>query len=156
LDKGKLDYKLKILFLRRRLYYQFFCGYVNCPSEYDLDDLRNFFKYKNGKTIPDPLTDRFESQIKIVRDFEGEIKLCYLGRLDKGKNVDLLLDAVKTHHQNHPESKITVHIAGFSLEPDSVRQNEIEVPFIRFSGRLKYENIDDFFQSHDCCINPSK
>lgn len=156
LDKGKLDTKLKIFFLRRRLYYQLFCDYVICPSEYALDDLRNFFKYKNGKTIPHALSDRFVPQTKLVRDFEGEIKLCYLGRLDKGKNVALLLNSIKTHHQNYPESKITVHIAGFSLEPDQATLNEIEVPYIRFSGRLKYENIDEFFQSHDCCIIPSK
>lgn len=155
LDKGGIDPRLGFFLFRRAIYYHLFCDHVICPSPYALNDLRGFFKYKSGYVIPHALLDRYTDKRALRSASSDLINLCYLGRLDSGKNLDDLREALKIHHQTYPNSKIVLHLAGFNL--DSKRKSEVEyLDFIEEQGKLDYDKVDEFLQSHDYCLIPSK
>lgn len=156
LDRGTLDLKLKIFLFRRAIYYHFFCDHVICPSFYALNDLTKFFKYKSGKVIPHALKDRYQDLRRPSLTGDSQIKLCYLGRLDPGKNVGQLINVIHGHHIKFPKSKIILSVAGFNLDQQKKLIEIQNLPYLKFIGNLKYPEIDSFLQNSDYCIIPSK
>lgn len=155
LDKGAFDIRLRIFFWRRALYYHFFCDHVICPSRYALRDLEEFFKYKSGFVVPHALKDRYKFRPSEKADYSGHIRLGYLGRLDSGKNIEDLRSALKAHHDKFENSKIILDLAGFNLDPKKKDKME-DLVYINERGRIDYEIVDDYLQSLDFCIIPSK
>lgn len=155
LDRGGLDFRLGVFLFRRALYYNLFCDYVICPSHYANKDLKNFFKYKSGFVIPHALKDRYRNKRYSASNYAVQIRLGYLGRLDSGKNIDDLRIALQSHHERNPNSKITLQLAGFYLNPNK-KSKLADLEYIKEIGRIEYNEVDNFLQSLDFCIIPSK
>lgn len=152
-DKPKVTLKQKLLFLRKKIFYNFFCDVLICPSELAEKDLENFFKSKKGLVLLNAMNDRFEKKSKISDDL---IVISYLGRLDASKGVLDFIEAFTIYKQEFSNSKIILNIAGSGSQETLIIQKAKNNPAINFLGSLSYDLIDDYLNKSHFVIIPSK
>jgi glycosyltransferase involved in cell wall biosynthesis len=151
--KGKMDLKLRFFFLRKSLFYRLFCDQVICPSRHALEDLEGFFKCKKGKVILNPLPDRIE---KSKEKRHKELVFGFLGRLDRNKNVLALMDAFSKLNKEYSGRPIRLKIAGGGELEKEVQKRSEALNSINYLGSIPYSEVNDFLQSLDFLIIPSK
>lgn len=82
-----------------------------------------------------------ESELKKDRIYD----FCYVGRLYKDKNIDLLIPALQKIYQKN--NKLKVCIAGYGeLEYKFKKGNEYDLSFIDFVGKLEHDKVSQVFQ----------
>lgn len=153
LDQKKTVIKSKLLFFRKKIFYNLFCDTVVCPSEMAKIDFEKFYS-KKGIVILNPMKDRFKGK---SNSDENSILISYLGRFDHSKGVVELIEAFKIYNIENNSSKIILNIAGSgSLKEEIEKQVSLESK-INYLGGLSYDKIDDYLsnKSHFTII-PSK
>lgn len=151
--KGKMDLKLRFFFLRKYLFYRLFCDQVICPSQHALEDLESFFKCRKGKVILNPLPDRIE---KSKGERQEELVFGFLGRLDRNKNVLALMDAFSRLNEEYSGPSICLKIAGGGELEKEVRKRSDGNASISYLGSIPYTKVNNFLQSLDFLVIPSK
>lgn len=151
-DEDLNKFKIKLLVLKYKIIYNFFCDLVICPSEFSRKNIQKFFNVNNVKVIHNGLFDYYVENEK-TNDL---IKVGFLGRFDENKGVFLLIKAYKEYIKFFPNSKIKLHIAGYGSKDNLLKVNKlIEETNIANCGYLNYEKVVDFFSNLNYSIIPS-
>jgi len=107
------DLNLKLLkyrwfIFRKKLFYHLFCNHIICPSEISKKDLKNFYNYKNGVVIVNPMLDRYVES-KAIKD-TNNIIISYLGRFEPTKGIVELINAFNEYVINNPNTRNRANI----------------------------------------------
>lgn len=86
------------------------------------------------------------------QDIENTVKLLYVGRLSKEKNLDLLADAFKEILASHPGTSLV--LTGEGPYSDQLKTRLADVPHM-FTGCLEGETLATVFASCDLFVFPS-
>jgi glycosyltransferase involved in cell wall biosynthesis len=152
-DVKKTSIQQKILFFRKKIFYNLFCDVIICPSAVAKKDLEDFYLIGKGLVMLNPIKDRFESKIAIDAT---TITISYLGRLDPSKGVVDLINAFIAYKNKVPSSKIILNIAGTGSQEVEIKEMIKDNLAIRYLGGLSYDAIDDYLNKSHFVIIPSK
>jgi len=152
-DGKKTPIKQKLLFIRKKMFYWFFCDKIVCPSELAKKDFEAFYKIKKGMVLVNPLKDRFNDKLPLRKD---TIVISYLGRLDKSKGILETIKAFKLYIKKKPDSKLIFNIAGSGHQEKEIEKISKKENNIIFLGRLSYNQIDNYLNKSHYAIIPSK
>lgn len=118
-------------------------------------ELKNALNYKlpahKSKIIYNGIARKKCRQHKIVNLHmdQNKINLLFVGRFDRSKGLDMLLD----FWQNHDLEHIHLYIIGESILQDA----EIDLPGnVTLIGWVDHQLIDDYYQLFDAVIVPSR
>ena len=88
-----------------------------------------------------------------------ERRLCYVGRIDKTKGIDVLLDAVELLHREGVARDVEVVIAGDASTPTGeairARLRERPIPGVTLPGQLDEAAVIELFESSLASVVPS-
>lgn len=152
-DAKKTSIKLKMLFLRKKIFYNLFCDVIVCPSAMAKKNLEDFYLIDKGQVLLNPIKDRFKNKIAIDKDI---ITISYLGRLDPSKGVVDLISAFTLYKNKVRNSKIILNIAGTGSQELEIREMIKDDLAIHYLGGLPYAAIDDYLNKSHFVIIPSK
>ncbi|OYU80813.1 MAG: hypothetical protein CFE23_07555 [Flavobacterium sp. BFFFF1] len=152
-DRKKEGFRDKLLFMRKKCFYRWFCDVIICPSELAKTDFEKRYGAANTKVLLNPMADRFEDKIQVS---ENDIIISYLGRLDPSKGVVDLITAFKLYKQHVPDSKIKLRIAGTGSQQQHIMDLISGQDDIQYMGGLPYGEIDRYLQQGHFTIIPSK
>lgn len=152
-DVKKTSTKQKMLFFRKKIFYNLFCDVIICPSALAKKDLKDFHFIDKSLVLLNPIKDRFKN--KIVTD-KATITISYLGRLDPSKGVVDLIDAFTVYKNKVPNSKIILNIAGTGSQEVKIKEMIKDNLAIHYLGGLPYDAIDDYLNKSHFVIIPSK
>ena len=153
-DLKKVTLRQKILFFRKKVFYNLFCDAIVCPSLLAKKDLVSFHGITKGCVVLNPMLDRFKKNKKIL--LENIIIISYLGRLDKSKGVVDLIEAYKEYKMMVTNSKIILRIAGTGSQELKIKELVNNNSGIQYFGGLKYDAIDDYLNESHFTVIPSK
>ena len=152
-DLKKVTLWQKILFLRKKIFYQLFCNQIVCPSQLAKDDLESFYGAKNSFVLLNPMVDRFENK-KLIS--QNSIIISYLGRFDPSKGIVDLIKAFLKYKEDKPNSKIILNIAGSGIQESEIKELASNNEAINYVGHLTYDKIDTYLNQSHFTIIPSK
>ena len=152
-DLKKTSIKQKMLFFRKKIFYDLFCDVIICPSALAKKNLKDFYFIDKGLVMLNPIKDRFKN--KMIID-PATITISYLGRLDPSKGVIDLIDAFTVYRNKVRNSKIVLNIAGSGSQELEIRKLIKDNLAILFHGGLPYAAIDDYLNKSHFVIIPSK
>ncbi len=108
-------------------------------------------------------TNRFVPKKK-EPDTTRPFTLLTVGRLSQSKRIEMLLEAVKRFHQQHPDRSVYLKIAGGPLtEADQVyaaelkqiaRQQQLQ-EMVTFEGSVSFQEVVSCYQEADCFLSLS-
>lgn len=153
-DLKKITLKQKILFFRKKIFYNLFCDVLVCPSELARKDLVSFHGITEGCVVLNPMLDRFKKNKRILLD--NIIIISYLGRLDASKGVVDLIKAYKEYKMMVTNSKIILRIAGTGSQELKIKELVNNNSGIEYFGGLEYNSIDDYLNESHFTVIPSK
>ncbi|MCK8141908.1 glycosyltransferase family 4 protein [Flavobacterium sp. I-SCBP12n] len=153
LDEKKTSLKQKVKFIRKKIFYKFFCDIIVCPSELAKKDLKLFHNVDKAIVLLNPMIDRFENKKNIENDF---IIISYLGRLDNSKGVVDLIKAYLLYKKEFRHSKIILKIAGTGAQENEIKELSKNNSSIEYFGGISYDKIDDYLNECHFSIIPSK
>lgn len=151
-DLKKVTLWQKLLFLRKKIFYQLFCNQIVCPSQLAKDDLESFYGAKNSFVLLNPMVDRFESKKQIS---QNQIIISYLGRFDASKGIVDFTNAFLKYKQENSTSKIVLRIAGSGTQEAEIKELASSNEAIKYIGHLTYDRIDDYLNQSHFTIIPS-
>jgi glycosyltransferase involved in cell wall biosynthesis len=137
---------------RKYLFYKFLVNKVLATSDLALNDYKKFYNLKNGLSHLTPLPDRLPKIVFTSKYTKGRLIIGFIGRLDKSKGIIELLDAFRKLDKN----KFELNIVGHGQLTEFLTNESIELHNINYLGKMTYNQIDDFIQSCDLIIIPSK
>lgn len=152
-DATKGSFKNKLLLIRKKFFYTYFCDVIVCPSALAHKDLISFFNSGKGVVMLNPMIDRLVSENKEVKD---TIVISYLGRIDPSKGVLDLVTAFLTFKQKFTHSRIVLKIAGTGIEVACILDLIKDRSDIIYIGPIDYAAVDDYLQESHYTIIPSK
>lgn len=152
-DLKKITLKQKLLFFRKKVFYNLFCDLIICPSDLAKNDLALFYGFKKAHVILNPMMDRFKQKQKFT---DERIILSFLGRLDPSKGVVDLVNALNKHKAQTPDSRIILNIAGTGRQEAEIKALIKGSAYINYVGGLSYDKIDDYLSKSTFAIIPSK
>lgn len=152
-DLKKTSIKQKMLFFRKKIFYDLFCDVIICPSALAKKNLKDFYFIDKGLVMLNPIKDRFKNKIAIDKDI---ITISYLGRLDPSKGVVDLITAFTLYKNRFRNSKIILNIAGTGSQEVEIRELIKDNLAINYLGGLPYDAIDDYLNKSHFVIIPSK
>ncbi len=152
-DGNKNKMFQRVLEIRKKLLYKFFCSNIICPSDVALKDLSNYFGIKKGIKVLNPMQDRFCNKEEIFTD---KIQIVYLGRIDISKGVIEMIEAFDAYLLKFPDSKIKIKIAGSGSQIKKMFEKIKNNNRINYVGSLEYSQIDKYLNQAHYTIIPSK
>jgi glycosyltransferase involved in cell wall biosynthesis len=152
-DAQKISIKQKILFFRKKIFYNLFCDVIICPSALAKKNLKDFYFIDKGLVVLNPIKDRFKYKMTIN---PSTITISYLGRLDPSKGVVDLITAFKVHKNKFRNSKIILNIAGTGSKELEIKEMIKDNLDIFYHGGLPYTAIDAYLNKSHFVIIPSK
>jgi len=153
-DSKKVTLNQKLLFFRKKVFYNLFCDGLICPSELAKKDLVSFHGITKGCVVLNPMLDRFKKNKKILP--ENIIVISYLGRLDTSKGVVDLIEAYKEYKMMVTNSKVILRIAGTGSQEVKIKELANNNSGIEYIGGLEYVAIDDYLNESHFTVIPSK
>jgi glycosyltransferase involved in cell wall biosynthesis len=153
-DLKKVTLKQKLLFFRKKVFYNLFCDVIVCSSVLAKKDLVSFHGITKGCVVLNPMLDRFKKNKKIL--LENIIIISYLGRLDKSKGVVDLIEAYKEYKLMVTNSKVILRIAGTGSQEVKIKELVNNNSGIEYFGGLEYDAIDDYLNGSHFTVIPSK
>ena len=152
-DVKKTSKKQKMLFFRKKIFYNLFCDVIICPSALAKKNLEDFYFIDKGLVLLNPIKDRFKNKTAIDA---ATITISYLGRLDPSKGVIDLIDAFKVYKYKVRNSKIILNIAGTGSQELEIKEMIKDNLAIHYLGGLTYDAVDDYLNKSHFVIIPSK
>ncbi|MEM6663384.1 MAG: glycosyltransferase family 4 protein, partial [Pseudomonadota bacterium] len=83
---------------------------------------------------------------------KDRLNLLFVGRLDKQKGIDLLLEAAAKAHETRPD--LALHVVGAAVNNDA--DGPASYSFVTQHGWLADGEIDAFYRSADALVVPSR
>ena len=145
--------KQKFLFYRKKMFYNYFCDLIICPSDKAKSDLKSYYNIEKSITILNPMVDRFVTKKLISKD---KIIISYLGRLDRSKGIVELIDAFEIFKSTNPSSKILLNIAGTGKLSNFIEEKSKLNSALSFYKSIEYLEVDQYLNSSNYVIIPSK
>ena len=152
-DLKKVTWTQKLLFFRKKVFYNLFCDVIVCPSDLAKKDLGIFHGIDKGSVVLNPMVDRFKNKKALTKNI---IILSYLGRLDPSKGVIDLIEAYKEYKERVANSKIILRIAGTGSQEVKIKELIKNISGISYLGGLVYGAIDDYLNESHFTVIPSK
>jgi glycosyltransferase involved in cell wall biosynthesis len=152
-DSNKRSFKQKLLYYRKKKFYQLFCDRIICPSAMGKKDLEDYYSIDKGVVVLNPMTDRFTGKSIISNQ---NIVISYLGRLDPTKGVLDLIKAFEIYKSKVPQSIIKLNIAGSGTQEAEIMEVIKHNPSVQYWGALSYDKVDDYLNKSHFTIIPSK
>ena len=152
-DLQKIGRKQRFLVFRKKIFYQLFCDYVFCPSEFAKTDLKNVFGYGRARVIVNPISDRYLND-KVYE--HTHIIVSFLGRLEPTKGIIETIVAFQNYKAKNPETKLMMQIAGTGSLKNQILEMIKSSTDIVFHGGLEYVAIDQYLTNSHYTIIPSK
>jgi glycosyltransferase involved in cell wall biosynthesis len=121
--------------------------------------IADYYKIDPGKImiIPNGVTlERFSGWNKSYR-LVGLPSILYVGGLNKGKGVDILIRALVGLKSEHP--KVKLHIVGTGSSLSYLKALSVQEGIERdviFWGQADYFSIPKFYKGADICVFPSR
>ncbi|TSC77183.1 MAG: glycosyltransferase [Parcubacteria group bacterium Gr01-1014_31] len=147
-------------FLVLDLQYEKWCRYlfgsptvVVAPSHWvaDYHRTRGFFRRSRWLVMPNPLP-RLDPAPPAVREHPGDhVNLLYLGQLERGKGILLLLEVM----EGLPRTNWTLRIVGTGSLSEEVRVLTADKPNYRYLGYVKRSGLRAIFNQTDATVVPS-
>ena len=153
IDTNNNNFIQKLLFLRKKTFYHFFCDKLICPSELAKNDLKDYYSNANGFVVLNPIMDRFTGKMDMSN---SNIVISFLGRLDLSKGVLDLVAAFKIYIEKFPNSKLILNLAGSGSLQFELTEMIRNTPSICYLGGLIYGKIDEYLNKSHFVIIPSK
>ncbi|MBT8279923.1 MAG: glycosyltransferase family 4 protein [Bacteroidia bacterium] len=116
---------------------------------------------KNSLSLENPCLTRSEintgRSIREIKDIEGPVNLCFVGRLEKEKGVLLMIEALLKLDQNHKKRIGVVHLVGDGLARIKI-ERRIENSDITFElhGFIPREEVQKLYAESHIFILPSE
>lgn len=152
-DHNTLSFRYKMSFYRKMIFYKTLCDIIVCPSDLAKNDLSNFYCFKKGMVLLNPIKDRYTSE---SNKNNSKIIISYLGRLDPSKGILELVKAFKKYNRQTECSNIILNIAGTGSQDTEIRKEIIGEPNVLYFGGLSYDEIDNYLSKSHFIIIPSK
>lgn len=152
-DMGRISLQQRLIFLRKKIFYQWFCDIIICPSELAKKDLKQYYGSQRGFVLVNPMADRFKEKAFIPQDV---IVISYLGRLDMSKGVEDLILGFDAYKIKFKDAKIILNIAGTGSQGVKIKELAENNKSIHFFGGLAYDKIDEYLNKSHYVIIPSK
>jgi glycosyltransferase involved in cell wall biosynthesis len=152
-DVKKTSIEQKMLFFRKKIFYNLFCDVIICPSALAKKNLEDFYLINKGFVMLNPIKDRFKNKMAIDKDI---ITISYLGRLDPSKGVVDLITAFTVYKNKFRNSKIILNIAGTGNQELEIKEMIKDNLAICYLGGLPYDTIDEYLNKSHFVIIPSK
>jgi len=132
----KLDYKIAVSETAREYINRYF------PDEYSI--------------IPNGVdTDHFRSNVKPIEEYlDGKLNIMFVGRLEKRKGLDYLLEAYKQVKRVIPDSRLIVVGPGIRLRKKyEKRVTRDGIEDVAFIGYASYTDLPRYYKTADivCC-----
>ena len=152
-DLTQLTVKQRLFFIRKKIFYHWFCDLMICPSDLAKNDLKLFFGIQKGFVLLNPMVERFKIKTVLPDD---SIVLSYLGRLDSSKGVTDLIKSFIEYKKKSKDSRMILNIAGTGKQFIEIKALANENSDIKFLGGLSYDAIDEYLNNSHFVIIPSK
>lgn len=154
-DINKISIPQKLLFFRKRFFYNFFCDKVICPSEMAKLDLETFYKiFNKGIIILNSIEDRFFGTKSLIN--LDELIISYLGRFDLSKGVLELINAFLKYCKDFPDTNIKLQLAGSGRLDNKIKELIKNNNKIKKNEKLPYDQVDEYLRNSHFTIIPSK
>jgi phosphatidylinositol alpha-mannosyltransferase len=88
---------------------------------------------------------------------DGKVNILFVGRLEKRKGANYLIDAFKQVHRHHPETRLLIVGPGTRLRPkyeQAVRDAGLQDAVV-FTGGVSYADLPRYYQTADICCAPA-
>lgn len=120
---------------------------INCiiaPSEFTISQLRKSKQYKSSRFEKIPTFHTQQKVSLIPRTIQNRpLKLCYWGRIEEDKGIDILIDAIKYLKDKGTIVNLKI-IGNYNLafaELQIKKKEKLELDNIHFAGYVSNENI---------------
>ena len=124
-------------------------------SKYEYNSAIRFgIKEQNMKLIYSGSKMPTKSVEKSLFPTDGAINILFVGRFDRPKGLDILLEAIKRYNNYN----IHLYVAGAAVISDYIVDNysEYDITNITFLGWIPHEKIYEYYLSCDVVIMPSR
>lgn len=130
------------------------CGFSNLNI--NISDSELDFAMKNGYSgthvvIENAVPPSLFKNANPRESFSSEVNLLFVGRFDKQKGLDILLDAFSAARTKRKDLKLTV--IGAAVRGEA---NPPEMDGVRFVGWIDGEDIDEWYAAADALVVPSR
>ncbi len=88
---------------------------------------------------------------------DGKINIVFVGRLERRKGVNYLIDAFKKVHKDHQNTRLLIVGPGTRFRPKyekAVRSAHLENDVV-FTGGVSYGDLPRYYQTADICCAPA-
>lgn len=124
-------------------------------NQKNADTVREFYGYKGPlRILPNGIDDAYfkVSRTDLPKTPPDILKLLYVGRLSKQKNLPTLLHAIATTSR-----KVQLNIIGDGEELPAIKNliKTLKLKNVTLHGRLDRKDVLPFYESHDALIMPS-
>ena len=109
---------------------------------------RHMEKFRRGLRI-----EHFRPQELQKKMSDKQIKLLYVGRISKDKNLDFLVDVYRQLRELHPDISLT--FAGVGPYLQELREECLHLAGVNFLGRVPYHELPQLYNQHDLFLFPS-
>jgi glycosyltransferase involved in cell wall biosynthesis len=122
-------------------------------SKVEEEWLKKTFRIPDNKLnyIPLPIDI---GEAKVEKRSKDDVKIVFVGRLSREKNIDVLISAFKLVKQSHPECKL--YIVGDGPLRGYLEGLSAHINNIYFLGRLDHNNAMKFLDDTDIFVLPSQ
>ncbi|WP_054957485.1 glycosyltransferase family 4 protein [Paenibacillus dakarensis] len=135
----------KVIFLSK--------GYRNyIMNNYIPDELKEQIESKSI-VVPNGIENFwFNNQAKRKRDFNNKIKLIYVGKINKNKNISATIKAIEILKRKGFEVRFT--IVG-DVEDETIYNEIKDLPFVKYLGSMSKEGLLEIYRDNDIFVMPS-
>lgn len=124
---------------------------VTAPSQFVIDKVKSDGFFAGSRTIKLPLGIEETGMEPCSRDYNGMINVLFVGRLNRFKGVDTLIDAFR---MISPE-QARLHIVGGGAEEAEFRVQAAGSPAITFHGFVSDEELAALYRQSHVLVVPS-
>lgn len=121
-------------------------------------DFANHFFPDHYEVIPNGVDlDSFSADAKPLERYkDGKLNIVFVGRLEKRKGANYLLEAFCLLKQNIPESRLILVGPGTRLRRIYARRvKRWHLPDVEFVGQVSYEDLPRYYQTADIVCSPA-
>ena len=133
------------------------CNVFHTLNEFDSNLLITTYDImkKDVFLIPLGIDTALFSPHKIDRT-ENIFKILFVGRLDEGKGVDILYQAIRRLNEKEMFKKISFTIVGDGKLRYLTEQFSLMYPNVKYLGHIPHHKLAEVYNSHDIVVLPSR
>ncbi len=98
-------------------------------------------------------TEHFKPQEQQIKPSSNQIKLLYVGRISKDKNLDFLVQVYRQLQSLHPD--ISLNFAGTGPDLVQLQEDCLNLSGVNFLGQVPYQELPQLYNQHDLFLFPS-